>query len=143
MSLPAMKRLRRLRASPLLRDLVRETRLCAEDLVWPVFVGEGLKERQPIESLPGQWRHSVDSMLRACEEAVAAGVRATCVFGVPAGKDAEGTGAWREDGIVQVALRALRSRGFPLVLAADTCLCQYTDTGHCGLIHGGRVDNDL
>jgi len=143
MSPRSMKRLRRLRATPLLRGLVRETRLGADDLVWPLFVGEGLGERLAIESLPGQYRHSLDSLLRACEEAVAVGVRAACLFGVPLAKDAQGTGGWREDGVVQQALRALRSRGFPLVLTADTCLCQYTDTGHCGVVHDGRVDNDL
>src|SRR5690349_13512020 len=127
-------RLRRLRATPLLRDLVRETELSPRDFCWPVFVGEGQRERQPIASLPGQWRHSLDSLLAACEEAVEAGVRSVCLFGVPASKDGEGTSAWREDGIVQQALRALRERSFPLVLTADACLCQYTDTGHCGVV---------
>jgi porphobilinogen synthase len=135
-------RLRRLRGSPLLREIFRETAIQASDLCWPVFVAEGLAGPEEIPSLPGQSRHSIDSMLGACEAAAEAGVRSVCLFGVPRAKTEDAAAAWREDGIVQQALRALRSRGFPLVLMADTCLCQYTANGHCGLVRDGIVDDD-
>ena len=139
---PSPLRLRRLRGSPLLRDLVRETSLQPSHLVWPVFVADGLQGSEEIASLPGQRRHGIDSLLAACEDAVDAGVRAACLFGVPASKDERGTQAWAEDGIVQRALRALSDRGFPLLLTADACLCQYTSHGHCGVVVGDRIDND-
>jgi porphobilinogen synthase len=133
---------RRLRGTPLLRDLVRETRLCLDDLVWPLFVTEDLEEQQPIPSMPGQSRLGLDPLLRACERSVDAGLRAVILFGVPADKDATGSGAWREDGAVQVAVRALRERGFPLFVITDVCLCQYTEHGHCGVVRDEAVDND-
>ena len=133
---------RRLRENAVLRELVRETELRPQDLVWPLFVAEGLEGREEIASMPGQHRHGLDSLLRAAEQAVDAGVRSLILFGVPERKDAEGSGAWAEDGIVQQALRALRDRGFPLLLMTDVCLCEYTDHGHCGLLDGERILND-
>lgn len=140
--IPPAHRLRRLRGSSLLRELVRETSLNASDLVWPVFVADGSAGPQEIASLPGQHRHDIDSLLRACEAASRDGVKAVCVFGVPDAKDEVGSQAYSENGIVQRALRALRERGFPLLLTADACLCQYTSHGHCGVVKGDCIDND-
>jgi porphobilinogen synthase len=139
---PLRIRPRRLRGSPALRALVRETRLAAADLVWPLFVAEGLAGRQEIGAMPGQFRHGLDSLLSACEEAVAAGVRSVILFGIPKAKDALGSQAWSDDGVVQRAVRSLKERGFPLVVMTDACLCEYTDHGHCGLVREGRIEND-
>jgi len=139
---PLRIRPRRLRGSATLRRLVRETTLDASDLAWPLFVAEGLSGRQEIAAMPGQFRHGLDSLLSACEDAVTAGVGSVILFGIPARKDAEGSESWREDGVVQQAVRALKDRGFPLVVMTDVCLCEYTDHGHCGLVRDGRVEND-
>jgi porphobilinogen synthase len=142
-SFPA-RRLRRLRRTPALRRLVAETRLSVDDLVAPLFVREGIAEPQPVASLPGVVQHTRESL---CKEVVAlarAGVPAVILFGVPAAKDAEGSGAWDPDGIVQVALRDLKDEvGDGVVLMADLCLDEYTDHGHCGVLAAdGSVDND-
>ncbi|MGH3004260.1 MAG: porphobilinogen synthase [Gaiellaceae bacterium] len=137
-SFPAA-RLRRLRRTAPLRDLVRETSLSLGDLVMPLFVAP---EAQPNERLPGLARHTVDSVVRECEELVRAGVGAVLLFGIPEAKDDEGSGAWIRDGIVQQALRALRPRFPELLLLTDVCLCEYTAHGHCGVLHDGEVDND-
>jgi porphobilinogen synthase len=134
---------RRLRSTPAMRRLVRETRLHPQMLVAPLFVRPGTGLREPIASLPGQSRLSPDEVVREAERLAERGAGGLILFGLPAGKDAEGTEAWTEDGIVQEALRRLRDRDLPLVLMADTCLCEYTDHGHCGpLTDDGRVDND-
>jgi porphobilinogen synthase len=142
-SFPA-RRLRRLRRTPALRRLVAETRLSVDDLVAPLFVREGIAEPQPVASLPGVVQHTRESL---CKEVVAlarAGVPAVILFGVPAAKDAEGSGAWDPGGIVQVALRDLKDEvGDEVVLMADLCLDEYTDHGHCGVLAAdGSVDND-
>jgi porphobilinogen synthase len=137
-SFPAT-RLRRLRRSGALRDLVRETEVGLDDLVMPLFVAP---EALPNERLPGMSRHTVDGLVRECEELVRAGVKAVLLFGIPEDKDAEGSGAWIADGIVQQALRALRPRFPELLLLTDVCLCEYTSHGHCGVLHGEEVDND-
>jgi porphobilinogen synthase len=122
--------------------MVRETELSSSDLVYPLFIVGGDGVREPIASLPGQHRLSVDEALREAERAVRLQVPAVLLFGIPEAKDAEGTGAWNASGPVPAALRALR-REFPDLLAiADVCLCEYTDHGHCGLIEGGEVHND-
>jgi porphobilinogen synthase len=133
---------RRLRENPLLREQVAETRLDARDLSWPLFVAEGLTGREEISSMPGQHRHGLDSLLSACDEAVNAGLRSVLLFGIPELKDARGSQAWAENGIVQQAVRALKERGFPLVVTTDVCLCEYTDHGHCGLLEDERILND-
>jgi len=134
---------RRLRRSEAIRRLVRETRLDPAMLVAPIFVQPGHGRRDPIASMPGQDRVTVDEAVRDAEAFADAGVGGVLLFGLPATKDAEGTGAWLEDGIVQVALRALRAADLPLVVMADTCLCEYTSHGHCGpLDPDGRLDND-
>jgi porphobilinogen synthase len=133
-------RLRRLRRTGALRDLVRETTLSVDDLVMPLFVAP---EPLPNERLPGLARHTVDGVVREVEELIRLGVKAVILFGIPEGKDEEGSGAWIDDGIVQLALRALRPRFPELLLLTDVCLCEYTSHGHCGVIgHDGHVDND-
>jgi porphobilinogen synthase len=133
-------RLRRLRRTGALRDLVRETRLDLRDFVYPVFVAP---ESQPNEALPALGRFAVDDLVREADELVRLGVRALLLFGLPEAKDDEGTGAYDEDGIVQRALHALRPRFPELVLLTDVCLCEYTSHGHCGVIRDDAVDNDL
>ena len=137
-------RSRRLRATPALRRLVRETTLGVDDLVAPLFVKEGIADPQPIASMPGQSQHTLESLRKEVSEIARLGIPAVMVFGIPAEKDARGSGADREDGIVQRALRELRSDvGDDVVLIADLCLDEYTDHGHCGVLtEDGRVDND-
>jgi len=138
------RRLRRLRRTPALRRLVAETRLSVDDLIVPLFVREGIGEPRGIASLPGVVQHTRESLRKEAHELAQMGVPAVILFGIPAAKDAEGSGAWDRDGIVQVALRDLRSdMGDDLVLMADLCLDEYTDHGHCGVIDDrGNVDND-
>jgi porphobilinogen synthase len=134
---------RRLRRSPALRALVQETRLHPRMLVAPMFVRPGRGVREPISSLPGVDRVSVDEALRDAERLARLGVGGVILFGLPESKDEPGSGAWIEDGIVQQALRRLAKAGLPLALVADTCLCEYTSHGHCGpLSANGDVDND-
>jgi porphobilinogen synthase len=126
-----------------MRALVQETRLDPSMFVAPIFVRPGSGIREPIASLPGQNRVSPDEAVRDAERLAELGVGGVILFGLPAAKDAAGTTAWVEDGIVQEALGQLRARDLPLVLIADTCLCEYTDHGHCGpLAPDGVVDND-
>jgi porphobilinogen synthase len=133
-------RLRRLRRTGVLRDLVRETSLSVGDLVMPLFVApEALRN----ERLPGMGRHTVDSVVQECEELLRLGVQSVILFGLPEDKDEEGSGAWIDDGVVQRALRALRARFPELLLMTDVCLCEYTSHGHCGVLQAnGEVDND-
>jgi len=141
-----VERPRRLRRTPALRRLVARTRLDPADLVLPVFVKEGLSDPLPVAAMPGVVQHSRDSLRRAAAEAVEAGVGGLIVFGIPAadGKDAAGSQADADSGVVQLALRDLAADlGDATVLMADLCLCEYTDHGHCGpLTAGGEVDND-
>jgi len=136
--------MRRLRRTPAMRRLVAETRLSVDDLVAPLFVREGIEAPQPIASLPGVVQHTRESLRKEAARLVDLGVPAMMLFGVPASKDPEGSGAWDPDGIVQLALRDLRDEvGDRLVLMADLCLDEYTDHGHCGLVKDdGSVDND-
>jgi porphobilinogen synthase len=130
-------RLRRLRRTGGLRDLVRETRLHLDDFVMPLFIGP---EALPNPDLPGLARHSVESVAAEGEELARLGVRAVILFGIPEEKDEEGSGAYDDDGVVQRALHALRDSG--LVLLTDVCLCEYTSHGHCGVVRDGEVAND-
>jgi porphobilinogen synthase len=132
-------RLRRFRRTAPLRRLVRETRLALDQFVMPLFVAP-----EPLgnEPLPGMARHDVDGLVREVDALAASGVSAVILFGIPAEKDEEATGAWEEDGIVQQALRALRPRFPQLVLMTDVCLCEYTSHGHCGIVVDGEVHND-
>jgi porphobilinogen synthase len=136
-------RLRRLRRTAALRELVRETRLHPRQLVAPIFVQPGRGERAPIPSMPGVARLSPDEVVSEARRLTGLDVGGVILFGLPADKDAIGTGAWIEDGIVQETLLRLREADLDLVLIADTCLCEYTDHGHCGPLDGhGAVNND-
>ncbi len=139
-------RLRRLRATPVLRDLVRETRLHADDLVLPLFVQSAPGSpsgRTPIASMPGVDRLSISAAVQEAGAAHALGLPAVLLFGVPEHKDAEGSGAYDDEGIVQLATRAIKDAHPDLLVVTDVCLCEYTDHGHCGLLRGdGSVDND-
>src|SRR5947208_9155597 len=132
-------RLRRLRRTPGLRGLVRETRLHLDDFVMPLFVAPA-----PLvnDALPALGRHSLEGVVREVDELVRLGVGALILFGIPEEKDEVATGAWEDDGIVQRALRELRPRFPELVLMTDVCLCEYTSHGHCGVIVDGEVHND-
>ncbi len=135
---------RRLRRTPAMRRLVRENRLHPADLVLPVFVKEGLGEPAPIASMPGVQQHTRDSLKRVAADAAAAGIGGLMLFGVPATRDADGSGATDPDGILNVALRDVKSEiGADLVLMADLCLDEFTDHGHCGVLAAdGSIDND-
>jgi porphobilinogen synthase len=139
-------RMRRLRATRALRGLVRETQLHPSDFVLPMFVAHGLDRREPIEAMPGVERLSIAHAVDEAGEAAALGVPAVLLFGIPAAKDAEGSGAWDEEGIVQLATRAIKDAHPDTLVIADLCLCEYTDHGHCGVLregpHGTSVDND-
>jgi porphobilinogen synthase len=132
-------RLRRFRRTASLRGLVRETRLHLDEFVMPLFVAP---EPLANEELPGMARLDIDGLLREVDSLADAGVRAVMLFGVPAVKDEEATGAWEEDGIVQNALRTLKPRFPELVLLTDVCLCEYTSHGHCGVVVDGEIHND-
>jgi len=132
-------RLRRLRRTPALRALVRETQLSLDQFVMPLFVAP---EALPDERLPAMSRRTVECTVREVEELVRLGVGAVILFGIPEDKDEEATGAWHEDGIVQQALRALRPRFPELLLITDVCLCEYTSHGHCGVVRDGEIVND-
>lgn len=135
---------RRLRRTPALRALVRETDLAPRHLIAPLFVKEGIEEPHPIPSMPGQSQHTLESLRKEARELASRGVPALVLFGVPARKDPEGTEAWNPEGIAQLGLRALREElGDEHVLIADLCLDEYTDHGHCGVLApDGSVDND-
>ncbi|NBN88877.1 MAG: porphobilinogen synthase [Actinobacteria bacterium] len=139
-----VSRPRRMRSTAAMRELVAETRLGTNDLVAPLFVREGVDQPQPIHSLPGVVQHSLASLEREIEELIDLGVRAVILFGIPLAKDAVGSGAFDPNGIVQVALRRLRSRFEDrIVLMADLCVDEYTSHGHCGIVNEkGDVDND-
>ncbi len=137
-------RMRRLRRSPLFRDMLAETRLSVKDLVAPLFVREGIDAPVPIASLPGVVQHTTESLVKEARRLAGLGVPALVLFGVPAEKDPTGSGASAPDGVVQVALRALRAElRDEMVLIPDLCLDEYTDHGHCGIVgRDGLVDND-
>jgi porphobilinogen synthase len=136
-------RMRRLRRTGALRGLVRETRLSAADLVLPLFVTHGSDRREPIAAMPGVERLSIEHAVAEAGAAAALGVPAVLLFGIPASKDAEGSGAWDDEGVVQLATRAIKDAYPDLLVVADLCLCEYTDHGHCGVLGpGGEVEND-
>jgi porphobilinogen synthase len=139
-------RLRRLRATHTLRGLVRETTLSPADLVYPLFVAHGIDRREPIASMPGVDHLSIAHAVAEAGEAHALGIPAVLLFGLPASKDEEGSGAWDDEGVVQLATRAIKDQHPDLLVIADLCLCEYTSHGHCGVVreggHGLTVDND-
>src|SRR3954469_25999185 len=143
-------RLRRLRRTPVLRDVVRETRLDAADFVYPMFVEAGLGNsdpthpgRDPISAMPGVDRLSISQAVAEAGEAAALGLPGVLLFGIPAHKDEEGSGAWDEEGVIQLATRAIKEAHPELLVITDLCLCEYTSHGHCGVLRAdGAVDND-
>jgi porphobilinogen synthase len=136
-------RLRRLRRTPVLRDLVRETRLDPGDFVMPLFIEAGLDGRSPIEAMPGVDRLSINAAVEEAGEIAGLGIPAVLLFGIPDHKDDEGTGAYDDEGIVQLATRAIKQAHPDLLVMTDVCLCEYTSHGHCGrLTASGEVEND-
>lgn len=135
-------RARRMRRSEPLRRMTRETRLTTDDLVYPLFVVPGNGVARPIPSMPGQFNYSIDKAVDAAARAHDLGVPAVILFGIPERKDAVGSEAWSAGGVVQKAIRAIKKRCPDLVVIADACFCEYTDHGHCGVLHDGHLDND-
>ena len=143
MAFPAT-RMRRLRGSGLLRDLVRETELTAAHLVYPMFVELGTDSQTPIATMPGVERFSISRAVEEAGDAAAAGIPAILLFGVPIDKDEQGSGAYDPEGVVQLSVRAIKEAHPDLVVMTDVCLCAYTLHGHCGVVRAdGRIDNDL
>jgi len=136
-------RMRRLRRTPAIRDLVRETRLQLDDLVYPLFVIAGENVKNPISSMPGCYQLSIGNVIPEVREVVELGIKAILLFGIPAHKDPAATGAYDHEGIVQMAVRAIKDEFPDLVIITDVCLCEYTDHGHCGVVQEGEVLNDV
>ena len=141
MSFPT-HRPRRLRRNAALRSLVRETRLSAAGLVYPMFVCSGQKVRQEVSSMPGVFQQSADEIVEECREVESLGIPGVILFGLPEKKDARGTTSTAADGVVQRAIEAVRKAKLKLLVITDVCLCEYTDHGHCGVIENGEVAND-
>ena len=137
-----IRRMRRLRRTPALRRLVQETHIAPSQLIWPLFVAHGEGLRRPVVSLPGVAQLSVDQMVKDAERAAALGLGGIILFGIPATKDATGSEAYDDQGIVQQAIRAVKRAVPDLLVIGDVCLCEYTDHGHCGVMRDGDVDND-
>ncbi|MGQ0551167.1 MAG: porphobilinogen synthase [Armatimonadota bacterium] len=137
-----LRRPRRLRTSTALRNLVRETRLDPKSFIAPLFVRDGRAVREPIPTLPGQFRFSVDELAREVDRMQELGIGGVILFGVPGAKHPDAREAYADDGIVQEALRLVTGRHRTLVVMTDVCLCAYTDHGHCGVVSDGRIDND-
>ncbi len=133
---------RRLRSSPALRALIRETELSPKDFILPLFIRPGKGEKRPISSMPGHFQYSVDTAVKAAGAAVNAGIPGLILFGIPDKKDAKASGAYSDNGIVQKAAKAIKDKYPNLLLIADLCFCEYTDHGHCGIVKGGKVLND-
>ena len=136
------ERPRRLRKLPLLRSLVQETRLSAADFVYPIFVDQRLTAREEISSMPGIYRLALGEIAAEIEEVRSLRIPAVLVFGLPDQKNSSATEAYAWDGIVQQAIRTIKKMAPEIIVVADLCLCEYTDHGHCGVVHGGTIDND-
>jgi len=137
-----LKRPRRLRENPILREMVQETRLSLKDLIYPLFVRPGRGIKEEIPSMPGQFRYSIDMLIREVEEAFRLGISAILLFGIPERKDEIGSEAWNPQGIVQRAIGAIKERLPEVLVITDVCLCEYTSHGHCGIPKGSRILND-
>jgi porphobilinogen synthase len=136
-------RMRRLRRTAGLRDLVRETELSPRHLIQPLFVVAGENVREPVESMPGIERFSINELVAEASELMAVGIQSVILFGIPAAKDDSGSGAYDDEGVVQLAIRALKDAHPELTVITDVCLCEYTSHGHCGFVRDGEVDNDI
>src|SRR5690554_741377 len=137
-----VKRLRRLRYNPLLRDMVRETELSKNDFIYPLFVVTGDNIKKEIKSMPGIYQLSVDHLIKECEEVASLGIPAVILFGIPAHKDETGSEAYDPGGIIQRAVRAIKSEVKDLLVITDVCMCEYTSHGHCGVLKGEDILND-
>src|SRR5215469_10464994 len=137
-----VNRPRRLRTSPAMRRLVAETSLYASQLVLPLFARSGKQLRRPVDAMPGVFQLSPDQVLRDAAAAHALGVPAVLLFGIPDKKDAEASGAYAKNGIVQQTVRLLKKELPSLLVITDVCLCEYMSHGHCGIVHGGKILND-
>jgi porphobilinogen synthase len=133
---------RRMRRTEGLRRMVRETRLSVDDFIYPLFVVPGSGVEKPINSLPGQFNYSVDKATDAALRAADLGIPGVILFGIPEHKDAVGSEAWKDQGVVQKAIRSIKKARPELVVMVDSCFCEYTDHGHCGVLHDGELDND-
>ena len=138
------KRFRRLRINPAIREMVRETSVCASDFIYPLFVVEGRGVKKEISSMPGVFQMSLDEILKECEIVRNLGIKAVILFGIPSLKDSVGSDALSDDGIIATALRAIKDKFSDLVVITDLCFCEYTDHGHCGILDHVHqtVDND-
>lgn len=133
---------RRLRQNATIRSMVKETFLHKEDLIYPIFVAEGENIKKPVQSMPGVYQLSLDQLDEEVNEVISLGIPAIILFGIPHEKDAIGTGAFHDHGIVQEAIRQIKAKHQDLIVIADTCLCEFTDHGHCGLVEGEKILND-
>tara|TARA_B110000261_G_C13090679_1_gene359782 strand:+ start:538 stop:1566 length:1029 start_codon:yes stop_codon:yes gene_type:complete len=136
-------RLRRLRYNPILRELVKETQISVDDLIYPMFVCTGENIKNEISSMPGQYQMSIDNFITECENVIKKGIKSILIFGIPEKKDESGDVACQENSIVQMAIKEIRKQNLKLLVIADVCNCEYTNHGHCGTILDGDVDNDL
>lgn len=136
------QRLRRLRYNPLLRDMIRETELSKNDLIYPLFVVHGKNVKKEVKSMPGVYNLSVDLLVEECREVASLGIPAVILFGIPAHKDEQGSEAYDPNGIIQQAVRAIKENVKNLLVITDVCLCEYTSHGHCGLLNGEEILND-
>ena len=137
-----MKRFRRLRATPQLRKMVRETRISKSDLIYPLFVVEGENRENPIESMPGVFQYSIDKLGKIMDRIVESGISGILIFGIPSHKDEYATSAYDDNGITQKAVRFIKKNYPSVIIIADVCLCEYTSHGHCGVVKDGRILND-
>ena len=137
-----MNRTRRLRKNENIRRLVRENRVSVDDLIYPIFIEEGTKIESEIESMPGIKRFSLDTVSKELDEVVSLKIPAVLLFGIPASKDDEGSDTWDDNGVVQKAVRFIKKNYPDLYVITDICFCEYTNHGHCGVIHDNDVDND-
>lgn len=135
-------RMRRLRLNANIREMFAETSLRKEDLIYPLFVKDGVNEVEDIKSLKGQKQYTVDRLDEVIKELKNLGIRSVILFGVPEHKDACGSGAYAKDGVVQRAIRKIKEIDKDFIVIGDVCMCEYTDHGHCGILHGNYVDND-
>jgi porphobilinogen synthase len=142
MAVYPVKRLRRLRYNPIVRDMVRETRLNKDDLIYPLFVVPGQNIKNPVKSMPGVFQLSIDKLVEECKELVELGIPAIILFGIPEHKDEKGSEAYNPNGIIQQAVRAIKANVENLLVITDVCLCEYTSHGHCGVLNGDEVLND-
>ena len=135
-------RMRRMRDTPMLRNLAQESRIAIDDFIYPIFVTHGRGVRNPIDPMPGMYQLSLDNLIAEIEEVASLGIGAVLLFGLPATKDPEGTEAYEPNGIIQEAIRVIKQTAPNVLVFTDVCVCEFTDHGHCGIIRNGRVDND-